>query len=233
MKILKEILDWSEVWATLIPLIVYLWFKPKPAWVKPLLVYIVIALLLGLIIDVTWKSTELGINPWVKKNLWWLYQGNILYTLVFYNINSFIRLVLLTIFFLLVNPSYKKVYLIITGLFVIGVIINFRLFEDIVLSFSSRQFAVEAAIILFYCLLYFYNVNMNDQIKSLTALPHFWVVVGLTLYTSVNFLIFLFYNYLMSAESKFAIEVWNVHNLSYIALMTFIAIGFRKAKIHP
>jgi hypothetical protein len=75
---------------------------------------------------------------------------------------------------------------------------------------------------------------MNDQIKSLTALPHFWVVVGLTLYTSVNFLIFLFYKYLISEEFtkewKFAIDIWNVHNLSYIVLMTFIAIGFRKAK---
>ena len=234
MKILKEILDWSEVWATLIPLIVYLWFRPKPNWVKPLLIYIVIAFLLGLIIDVTWKSTELGISQWVKKTFWWLYQGKYLYTLIFYNINSFIRLVLLTFFFLLVNPSYRKVYVLISGLFVIAGITNFIFFEDIELSFSSRQFAVEAAIILLYCLLYFYNVNMNDQIKSLTALPHFWVVVGLTLYTSVNFLIFLFYKYLISeeftAEWKFAIDIWNVHNLSYIVLMTFIAVGFRKAK---
>lgn len=173
MKILKEILDWSEVWATLIPLIVYLWLKPKAAWVKPLLAYIVIALLLALIIDVTWKSTELGISQWVKKNFWWLYHGKYLYTLIFYNINSFIRLVLLTLFFLLVNPSYRKVYVVISGLFVVAVITNFVFFEDIELSFSSRQFAVEAAIILLYCLLYFYNVNMNDQIKSLTALPHF------------------------------------------------------------
>ncbi|HET9745665.1 MAG TPA: hypothetical protein VFP97_08130, partial [Chitinophagaceae bacterium] len=92
-------------------------------------------------------------------------------------------------------------------------------------------------IILLYCLLYFYIVNMDDQIKSLTALPHFWIVVGLTLYTSVNFLIFLFYKYLISAEFtaewEFAIDIWNVHNLSYIVLMIFFAIGFRKAKTHP
>jgi len=229
-KTLEEVLDWSEVWATLIPLIVYIWIKPKAIWTRPLLIYLLIALLLSLVIDITWKSKELGIKEWMEKTFWWLYQGKYLYTLIFYNINSFIRLLLLSWFFYMVNPLYKKTYTLITGLFFIGGIINFVFFESIVLSFSSRLFTIEAAIILFYCLLYYYTVNMNDEIKSPLALPPFWIVMGLTLYTSVNFLIFLFYNYLINAERNYAISIWNVHNLIYIVLMIFIAIGFKKAK---
>lgn len=226
----KEILDWSEVWATLVPLILYLWVKPRAAWIRPILFYLLIALLLSLVVDITWKCKDLGIQEWVEKTFWWLYRGKYLYTLIFYNINSFLRLLLLTWFFYLVNPLYKKTYTIITSLFLVSVIINFVFFESIVLSFSSRLFTIEAAIILFYCLLYYYNVNMNDEIKSPLALPSFWVVMGLTLYTSVNFLIFLFYNYLINAEKNYAISIWNVHNLIYIVLMLSIAVAFKKVK---
>lgn len=227
MKLIKEILDWSEVWATLIPLIVYLWVKPKAAWVKPLVIYLLFALLCSLIIDLSWKT---GTKEWSKRLFNWLYQGEILYTLILYNINSFARLLLLTCFFYLANPLYKKTYIVTTCIFLAAVIVNFIFFENVVLSFSSRLLAVEAAIILFYCLLYYYSVNMNDDVKSPLALPPFWIVMGLTLYTSVNFLIFLFYNYLINAELKYAKWIWNVHNIIYIVLMIFIAVAFKKAK---
>ena len=230
MEKLIEILDWSEVWATLIPLTVYILVKPKASWVKPLLIYLFLALLLSLVIDITWKSEDLGIENWIKKTFWWLYRGETLYTLIFYNIISFLRLLLLTWFFSLVNSSYKKTYIIITAVFLGGTLINFVFFENILLSFSSRLFTAEAAIILFYCLLYYYTVNMNDEIKSPLALPPVWVVMGLTLYASANFLIFLFYKYLISSERYYAINIWNVHNLIYIVLMISIAAAFKKAK---
>lgn len=227
VKILKEILDWSEVWATLIPLIVFIWVRPRASWVKPLLIYLILALLLALVVDVTWKF---GTEEWVKKTFWWLFRGEILYTLIFYNINSFLRLILLTGFFFLANPLHKKIYIGFSGVFLLAAIINFIFLEDIFLSFSSRLLTAEAAIILVYCLLYYYDVNMNDEINSPLALPPFWVVMGLTLYTSVNFMIFLFYNYLINAERDYAIDIWSVHNISYIVLMVFIAIAFKKAK---
>jgi hypothetical protein len=71
---------------------------------------------------------------------------------------------------------------------------------------------------------------MDEEIPSPLALPPFWTVMGLTLYTSVNFLIFLFYNYLIGAEKNYAIEVWNVHNLIYIVLMITIAVAVKKIK---
>jgi len=237
-KILKEILNWSEVWATLIPLAIFLWYKPKAKWVKPLIVYLLLALLLNLIADFTWKSNRFGLKEWSKKFFWWLYhdtgQGKRLYTVILYNINSFIRLLLITWFFYKVNPGFRKIYIILTALFVAGVGINFVFFENILLSFSSRLFTVEAAIILFYCLLYHYTTNMNDKIISPIALPETWVVMALTLYTSINFLIFLFFNYLIMEQEKYAISVWNVHNLSYIVLMIIMGASLKKTgKMKP
>lgn len=230
VKFLTEMIDWSEVWASLIPLIIYLWVRPTAAWVKPLLAYLVIAFLLSVVIDITWKSVELGIEDWCKKTFWWLYRGEYLYTLVFYNANSFLRLLLFTWFFYLVNPKYQKTYVIITTLFIAGGVANFAFSENIILTFSSRLFTIEAAIILFYCLLYYYAAIMNDEIKSLFSLPPFWIVMGLTLYASVNFLIFLFYKYLIVAERNYAIDVWNVHNGIYIVLMIFIGVALKKAR---
>ena len=230
VKFLTDMMDWSEVWATLIPLVVYLWVKPRGRWIRPLFVYLVLALLLSLVIDITWKCVDLGIEDWNKKIFWWLYRGETFYNLIFYNLNSFLRLILFTWFFYLVNSKYNKTYSIISFLFITAGIVNFVLFENIILTFSSRMFTIEAAIILFYCLLYYYSAIMNDEIKSLFSLPPFWIVVGLTLYASVNFLIFLFFKYLIEAEKNYAIGVWNVHNGIYIVLMIFIAVAFKKAK---
>src|SRR5678809_1116762 len=124
-KILEQILDWSEVWATLIPLIVYIWVKPRAPWIRPLVIYLVIALLLGFVIDFTWKSVRLNMEYLSKKIFSWLYIGEDLYTLVLYNVNSFLRLLLITWFFYLVNPKYKRIYIIITSLFLIAAFINF------------------------------------------------------------------------------------------------------------
>lgn len=233
-KILKELLDWSEVWATLIPLTVYLIWKPKANWLKPILLYLVMALILNLVIDFTWKASSLGLSDWRKKIFWWLYveeKGKkFLYNLIFYNVNSCIRLLCFSWFFYLVNPAYRKIYMFITALFLSGIVMNFIFFENIFLSFSSRLHTIEAAILLFYCLLYYYAVNMDEEIPSPLALPPFWTVMGMTLYTSVNFLIFLFFKYLTDSEKNYAIEVWNVHNLVYIVLMISLAVAIKKIK---
>jgi hypothetical protein len=234
LKFLKEIFDWSEVWATLIPLVVYLKYKPKTDWVKPLIVYLLTALLLAIVIDFTWKSPKLGLKEFSEQIFGWLYLEmngkKRLFNVIFYNIGSFCRLLFITWFFTKVIPGFKKILFIVTILFITAVIVNFTIFEDLILTFSSRLFTFEAGIILFYCLLYYYTVNMNDEIISLTRLGSFWIVMGLTLYTSVNFLIFLFFKYLINTQQKYAMDIWNVHNAIYIILMIFIAIGFKKQK---
>src|SRR6187551_1695054 len=49
---LINILDWSEVWALIIPLIVLLFRRRQPATLKPIIVYLWIAFILNVAIDI-------------------------------------------------------------------------------------------------------------------------------------------------------------------------------------
>jgi len=230
-KILKEIFDWSEVWAVLIPLTIYLIKRPKAPWVKPMLIYLLIAFFFNSIIDFTWKSRHLGYEDLSKRVFWWLYLGEEkrLYNTIFYNLFSFARVAIFTWFFLKINSPYKKFYTITLLLFILFYIINFGLFQNI-LVFSSRVLAFDAGLLLVFCLSYFYRINLDDNIASPIALPQSWVVTGLTLYTAINFFIFFFFSYITDANKQYAKDIWNVHNFSFILLKVFIAISFWKAK---
>jgi hypothetical protein len=229
----KEILDWSEVWAPLIPLTIYFIKKPRANWVIPILIYLLFAIFFSVWIDFTWKSVDLGIDTWCKKYLWWLYRYHNkeqwLYNTIFYNLFSLVRVAIFSWFFIRINSHYKKFYTITLLLFILFYVINFGLFQDIMV-FSSRVLAFDAGILLGFCLSYFYKINLDDNIASPIALSQSWVVTGLTLYTAVNFFIFFFYSYITEASSVYAKNIWNVHNFSYIMLEILIAISFWKAK---
>ena len=238
MKTIQDILNWSEVWSPLIPLAFYIFLRPGARWIKPILIFLIITLICSIASDVIWYRKKLGINPWFEKNLWWWFdtdavtgKKDIFKNNIFYNLNSFARLIFFSIFFQYFYPVFKKLNRFVPWIFLILMIINFVWFEN-VKDFSSRQHSVEAAILLFYSLLYFYKTTLDDNIESTSALPQSWLVSGLTLYTAINFFIFLFYKYLMSLPQFkiYAVEIWNVHNISFILLNIFIAISFYKAK---
>ena len=238
MKTIQEILNWSEVWSPLIPLAFYIFLKPRARWIKPILIFLVITLIFSIAIDIIWYRKKLGINPWFEKNLWWWWDTDstgkkIFKNNIFYNLNSFARLIFFSIFFQYFYPVFKKLDRFVPWIFLVLMIINFLWFDNIK-DFSSRQHSVEAAILLFYCLLYFYKATLDDNIESPYSLPQSWLVAGLTLYTAINFFIFLFYKYLMSLPQFkiYAVEIWNVHNISFIFLNIFIAISFYKSKKH-
>lgn len=237
MKTIQEILNWSEVWAPLIPLTFFTFLRPKVKWAKPIFYFLIITLIFSIAIDIIWYRKHLGINEWFEKNLWWWWDFDskagkyVFKNNIFYNLNSFARLIFFSLFFQQFYPIYKKLDRFVPWIFLTLMTANFIWFEDIK-DFSSREHAIEAAILLYYCLLYFYKTTMDESIGSPSSLPQFWVVTGLTLYTAINFFIFLFYKYLMGFPEfkKYAVEIWNVHNISFILLNIFIAVSFYKAK---
>ncbi|TMI64804.1 MAG: hypothetical protein E6H07_02495 [Bacteroidetes bacterium] len=233
MDWLTEIIDWSEVWATLIPLIIFFIRRPNAPWIKSMVTYLCVLLAISLVVDITWKHKTLEIEDWTKKVFSFLFHGpnKDFNNAIFYNILSSARLILITWFFIVINKSYKKIQLAIAVLFLVFVVINFCFFENINEDFSSRLFSIEAGIILLYCLLFIYHVNLSDEIVSITSLSEFWAVTGFTLYAAINFFIFMFFQYLIkAAKEAFAIDIWNVHNISYIVLNLFIAFAIFKAE---
>jgi hypothetical protein len=221
--ILKEILDWSEVWALLIPLTVLLWKKNNTAYLKPVRIFLWAVFPVNIIIDlVSIYKIKWGLD---KNDFFW--NNN-----VFYNIESLLRLFLFAWFFISLRQRFMhRVKAIIPFGFLAFVVINFIFFEKFIPqgdfeSFSSRLLSTEAALLLFYCLQYFIYLIIEDKTAALSRQPGFWVVTGLSIYVAVSFFIFLFYSYLSVKTRNFAIGIWDVHNIVFIALCIFIAKQF-------
>jgi hypothetical protein len=237
MNSIQEIINWSEVWAPLIPLTFFLILRPKTAWTKPVFYFLVITLFFSICLDVMWKRRTLGLNDWFEKNLWWWWDidratgKKALKNNIFYNLNSFARLIFFSAFFTYFYPVFKKIHRYVPWIFLALMIVNF-IFHESIKDFSSIEHAVEAAILLTCCLIYIYKATLDDTVPSLSSQPQFWLITGLTLYTAINFFIFLFYKYLMASLrfKKYANDVWNVHNISFIILCVLTAVSFYKAK---
>ncbi len=228
-NILQEILDWSEVWAPLITLFILVYRKPREVWIRPLKYYLCLAFVINLLGNVIWKRMHLGIDDWMQGNLASLYNADGSFSnTILYNIHCILRFLLFTWFFYYMGKIFRKINLVVPPLFLIMSAITFIFYKDI-RDFSSLLLATEAAILLLYCLIY-YLVMLRDEESNIKNLPSFWTVTGLSIYVVINFPIFLFYTVLAKQAENFAIDIWDVHNISYIIFCIFLAKSFYAAK---
>lgn len=214
-----EILDWSEVWALLIPLF-YLWKYPaQPKYLRPVIIYLWLALLIDIPIDLAYKF-----KPYVPS---WMWPNNYLY-----NIHSIVRFACFAAFFIaLKQPFLGKLKRILPFITLAFVLINFILYEHFFTpsTFSSRLLATEAGVLLFYCLQY-YLFKLQEDNPQEKRKADFWVVTGLAIYVVFNFPFFLLYT---SLEIDAQINWWYFHNISYIVLCIFIAKAFYVSRNRP
>src|SRR5687768_4259758 len=193
MKTYDLIMDWSEVWAPLIPLIVWLVYRPKQKWVRPVLFYLIVAFVFSAVLDIIWKmQVYSGFTAWFDRNFpGWPKEEGYLKNTVFYNLISISRLLLFAWFFNYLGDVFRKLNRVVPWLFIAFTIINFWRFEPIE-DFSSRLITLEAGILLFYCVLYFFRVLRDDKPDGEAASRQvFAVVMGLSIYVALNFFIFL------------------------------------------
>jgi hypothetical protein len=204
MHLIYAALRWSEVWATLIP--VFIWWFKKPKALIPVKTYLSVALGLNILIDLAYYE--------ILKN------NNFLY-----NISSICRLFLFMWFFSLINIplDYKKRNLFFLGAVFI-ILFNF-IFLDSFVNFSSKMFTLEGIVLICYCISYFLKKLKSDEIVAEFDAP-LYIVTGLAIYEAVCFPIFLFFNTLSEQTADFAIDIWSVHNIAYIVFCFFIARAF-------
>jgi len=214
LKIFQFALDWSEVWALLIPITI-LMLKKQPAKLTLVVSYVWAALIINLAIDLVWKFRILLPAAYNSNNF-------------LYNLHSVVRFYLFSAFFIHLHQPFlvivKKIVLIGFTLFII---VNFTFFENFFdyWKFSSRLLSIEAALLLFYVLQY-YLFKINDNVGTKITNNAFWIVTGLGIFVALNFFIFLLYNELTARFQSFAISLWSVHNISYIIFNLFLAKGF-------
>ena len=74
-KLFQSALDWSEVWALLIPLFVLLFKRQRPRFLKPVIIYLWLALAINVVIDMIWVYKRYfpdwlqSNNPYYNKNV--------------------------------------------------------------------------------------------------------------------------------------------------------------------
>ena len=119
-------------------------------------------------------------------------------------------------------------------LFAVFVVIDFTFYEkfyDYHTPFSSRLLSVEAIGLLFLCMqFYISRLSMEEEMNS--KQHEVWIVTGLSIYVTINFFIFLLYDHLAQQSARFAVDLWNVHNVSYVILNLFIAKAFYESGKH-
>jgi hypothetical protein len=217
MNILQEVLDWSEVWAPLMPLVLWAKFPKQPKHFWPIILYLCLALVIDLVIDIGWKFKS-QVPAWLKDN-------NFLY-----NIHSIVRFACFSSFFILLNqPFQQKLKKAIPYLAFLFLVVNFFVFKENFLerdSFSSRLLATEAGLLLAYCLLYFLYRFQDDSLQFKRT-AEFSIVLGLSIYVVLNFFYFLFYKTLIKNGYAKTVEwMWDIHNATFIILCLFIAHAF-------
>ncbi len=211
----KTIMDWSEVWAPLIPLLVLLYKKKQPRFLNPVIIYLLIALLFNLagdIIDV------------VKQSLpSWLQSNNPLY-----DIHSIARFLCFSYFFFIL-PYHSSLYFKITifTAWILIILINFFFIESFgnPSHLSGNLLAAEAYLLLAYCMQFYLSKLKNDD-DDVSSGADFWIVTGLAIYVVINFFVFLFYVPMLDQNVRLAINIWNIHNAAYILFCLFITKAF-------
>ncbi|HSR39289.1 MAG TPA: hypothetical protein VLL95_10280 [Phnomibacter sp.] len=212
---LRSLLDWSEVWALLMPFAALYLQRRQPPALKPVIWYAVLAFAINLGIDLN--------IPFKNYYPSWLQSNNPLY-----NVHSITRFVCFSIYFVrLPEMKYKGMVRLLSNLSFVFLLVNFTFFEKFYNynSFSSNLFTAEAFVLLVYCMLYYLS-ELQDDDRNLFRTPHFWVVTGLSIYVVTNFFVFLFYEPMIELDVELALNIWNLHNISFIVFCLFIAKAF-------
>lgn len=230
MSILEDFINFSEVWSLFIPIIALYRNRKQPAYLKPVIYYIFIALVINFLGDIMYFAEELKFPIWFQTNTY-LYQ-----------IHSIIRLLLFSIFFIrLKQPFLVNLKKAIPILFIVFVIINFRYsdqffnyYYDNVKHFvqsklSNHLLAVEAVLLLLYCLIY-YLFRLQDEHEEKRKPAHFWVVTGLCIFIVPCIPIYIFYDNVLKVDVHFAMYIWKVIDICYLIFCIMIAKAFSSSK---
>lgn len=212
---LRRLFDWAEVWALLIPLIYLLFKRRQPRFLKPVIIYLFIALFINIAVDI--------IADYKKYFPNWLQSNNPIY-----NVHSIIRLACFSYFFIALKQSFfVRFKYVLPLLSLVVIIINFGFIENFgnPSHLSGNLLSAEAYLLLIYCMLY-YLAKLSDDTVDISTGADFWIVTGLSIYVVVNFFVFLFYVPMIYQDGDLADDMWDIHNVAYILLCIFITKAF-------
>lgn len=126
------------------------------------------------------------------------------------------------------DPFIKKVLSVIIILFPIICVLNFTFLQSIK-TFNTYTRPLEAIIITFFCLLYFYKSGFTE---NWIHKPINWFNMGILIYFPVACIIFILSNYLVFVRMNKPMNsmIWNLHAVFVMFLYLIWAKGFSLLK---
>ena len=217
MGLLSKVIDWSEVWALLIPLSIILFYRPKEPNINPVIWYVCIALLLNSI-STTLYVFYRQMPPFLKNN-------NILY-----NLHSMARVIFFSWYINKITPArFSFINKSIISGYIIFTIVNFLFFESL-LFFSSRLFAAESIVLLFLCISFFLRSLQDESGTNWIKYPSFLVCTAVALYEAITFFIFLFILPMADKDPGFGLLILDIYKITFVVFCILLAWSLLRSK---
>lgn len=216
-NIWDSVINWSEVWALLIPLTVILLCRPTGLGTKPVILYLYIAIILNAMATVM-VEFYFFMPSWLKNN-------NILY-----NIHSFARVLLFSWYIMSIREyRFPRILKMLLVAYLIFVVIDFVFLES-PLYLSSRLFVAESIVLLIFCLSFFLRSMQDDSTINWLKHPAFLMCAGIGLYEVISFFIFLFFYPLFEKNPAFGDLTMSIQNIMYVVLCIVLALALYKSR---
>lgn len=177
-------------------------------------------ILLTLIVEafaILWKFELYKTAHWEysRSNLW------------IYNAFTMIRHVfLMTFFYMIVRyPLVKKMMLWLTLVFILFSLVNYLLIQTP--HAVNTYTIIPANVMIVGMVLVFFNQVLNDEkIVRLSASTEVWISLGVLIYYSGTLPFFIFFNYLITANTPLLLSSLYINDFLNVTMNTFYLIAF-------
>jgi hypothetical protein len=147
------------------------------------------------------------------------YLFNIFYPIEFLLLSSIYWINLKT-------PLYKKMLLYVVAIIMTFIIVSTIINLDNFNRFNSIANAVANLGLMFFVILYFYELLKELHIVKLSSHPMFWISVAIILYVSINFFLYIFGEFVVFNKSKEISKLYPIINsIATIIFRIFLTIG--------
>lgn len=220
MNFWNIILDWSEVWALLIPLLIIVRYRPKGKSAGPLTGYVIAGFLLNLL-----AICMVEFHQYVPG---WMYIDDFINNNIVYNTHSLVRVLFLSAYILAVRPYRFPVLLkTLLAAYLVFILINFSFFSS-PFYLDTKLFAAESIVLLLMCFTYFFHSLHDESKTNWLKHPAFIVCTGVCLYEVITFFIFLFFYPLSITNTSFFVVTMRIYTLAFILLCILLAVALYK-----
>ena len=222
MRLLQFLRDWSEVWALLIPLIVFAVHKPKEKHIRLLIWYVIIGFILNF--------TAIFMVEYSNLVPSWMYIDDMANNNILYNIHSILRVLLLSWYIISIRQFRFSVILkTLLAAYLLFVFINF-IFMESPFFLSTRLFAAESIVLLIMCLLYFFRSIQDESQTNWLKHSSFLVCAGISLYEVITFFIFLFFYPLSQTDTPFFRVTMVIYAITFVLFCILLALAFYQTR---